>query len=66
MPMPLSDAKFSGFHLEITSLDAFAVFCQILRGEDPDLATLVAHVEQLKLKTAELAAAESSDAHSQP
>lgn len=54
------------FHLEISSIEAFAVLCQIIRGEEPDLATLIAHVNQLKLATAELAAAESSDAKGQP
>jgi hypothetical protein len=49
------------FHLEITSLEEFAAFVAILRGDD--LSTLPELTARLKKSTQALAAAETATDH---
>ncbi len=49
------------FHLEINSLEAFAAFCALIRGEDLDDDKIRELTARLTKATAVLSAAEQAD-----
>jgi hypothetical protein len=46
--------RHAGFHLEINSLDEFALFCALIRGKDLDVEAVRAQLARLQTENAAL------------